>query len=180
MPSDATGELGIGERTRIATVSIRTGGQTGVDRATLDFALARGLGYGGCCPRGGWAEDFPVAPGLLAKYPRLTETPSDLPEQRTAWNVRDSHATLILVRGDELNRSPETMVAGRAADLVFLRPCLVVDLLQSDSVNRARDWLARITTTLAVSDLQLHIAGPRESEAPGIYVTKPGRFLRRC
>ncbi len=91
----------------MATLSIHTGGQTGVDRAALDFALARGLSYGGWCPRGGWAEDFPVAPGLLAEYPRLTETPSDLPEQRTAWNVRDSHATLILVRGDELSRSPE-------------------------------------------------------------------------
>ncbi len=158
------------------SISIRTGGQTGVDRAALDFALARGLSYAGWCPRGGWAEDFPVAPGLLAKYPRLTETPSDLPEQRTAWNVRDSHATLILVRGDELSRSPGTLVVRRAADLVFFRPCLVVDLLQSDSVNRAREWLTRITAALAVSELQLHIAGPRESEAPGIYV-QAGAFL---
>lgn len=151
------------------SISIRSGGQTGVDRAALDFALARGLSYGGWCPRGGWAEDIPVAPGLLAKYPRLAETPSDLPEQRTAWNVRDSHATLILVCGDELNRSPGTVLARRAAELVFLRPCLVVDLLQSDSVNCAREWLARIAAALAVSELQLHIAGPRESEAPGIY-----------
>jgi hypothetical protein len=158
------------------SISIRSGGQTGVDRAALDFALARCQSYGGWCPRGGWAEDFPIAPGLLAKYPRMDQTPSDLPEQRTAWNVRDSRATLILVRGDELNRSPGTVVARRAADLVFLRPCLVVDLLQSDSLNRACDWLARITTALAVSERRLHIAGPRESEAPGIY-DQAGAFL---
>ncbi len=106
----------------------------------------------------------------------MTETPSDQPEQRTAWNVRDSHATLILVRGDELNRSPGTVVARRAAELVFLRPCLVVDILQSDSDNLAREWLARLTAALAVSELQLHIAGPRESEAPGIYA-QAGAFL---
>jgi hypothetical protein len=151
------------------SISVRTGGQTGVDRAALDFALAHGLGYGGWCPRGGWAEDFPIAPGLLAKYPRLTETPSDTPEQRTAWNVRDSHATLILVRGDELNRSSGTLFAKQAAELVFLRPCLVVDLLQSVSVNFASEWLARTIAALDVPELLLHIAGPRESEAPGIY-----------
>jgi hypothetical protein len=153
----------------MSSFTIRTGGQTGVDRAALDFAMRSGLNYGGWCPHGGWAEDFPVPPGLLAKYPRLSETPSALSAQRTAWNVRDSHATLILVRGDELSRSPGTMLARQMADLVFLRPCLVVDLLQSGSVDRAREWLARITSVLAVAELQLHIAGSRESEAPGIY-----------
>jgi Circularly permutated YpsA SLOG family len=31
------------------------------------------------------------------KYPRLTETPSGSPEQRTEWNVRDSTATIVFV-----------------------------------------------------------------------------------
>jgi Circularly permutated YpsA SLOG family len=158
------------------SISIRTGGQTGVDRAALDFALAHGLGYGGWCPRGGWAEDFPIAPGLLAKYPRLTETPSDTPEQRTAWNVRDGHATLILIRGDELNRSPGTVFTKQAAELVFLRPCLIVDLLRSAAVDRASEWVARTFGALDISELVLNIAGPRESEAPGIYA-EAGSFL---
>jgi hypothetical protein len=106
----------------MSSIAVRSGGQTGVDRAALDFALHHGMSYGGWCPRGGWAEDFPTAPGLLAKYPRLTETPSDLPDQRTGWNVRDSHATLILVRGDELKRSLGTIIAKQMADVVFLRP----------------------------------------------------------
>ncbi len=43
-----------------------SGGQTGVDRAVLDVAIARGIDYGGWCPKGGWAEDLAVPPGLLA------------------------------------------------------------------------------------------------------------------
>jgi hypothetical protein len=69
---------------------IVSGGQTGVDRAALDVAVALGMPYCGWCPRGGWAEDMPEPPGVLARYPRLEETPSEDPAQRTRWNVRDS------------------------------------------------------------------------------------------
>ncbi len=48
-----------------------SGGQSGVDRAVLDVAVERDIAYGGWCPKGGWAEDFPAPPGLLAKYPHL-------------------------------------------------------------------------------------------------------------
>ena len=41
------------------------------------------------------AVDFPDPPGLLSKYPELTETPLRQPEQRTEWNVRDSDATVV-------------------------------------------------------------------------------------
>ena len=73
-----------------------SGGQTGVDRAVLDVAIERGLAYGGWCPKGGWAEDFPKPPGLLAKYPQLAETPLADPAQRTEWNVRDADACMIM------------------------------------------------------------------------------------
>jgi hypothetical protein len=158
----------------LPTISIRSGGQTGVDRAALDFALRTGLSYGGWCPRGGLAEDFPAPPGLLAKYPCLKETPSAESEQRSAWNVRDSHATLILVHGVELNRSPVafrspgTAFTRQIAELVFLRPCHIADVRKADSLPRARDWLARVTDALSVAEFVLNIAGPRESEAPRI------------
>ena len=71
-----------------------SGGQSGVDRAALDAARAAGLACGGWCPRDRWAEDGPIA----ASYP-LTETPQRDPAQRTAWNVRDADATLVLARG---------------------------------------------------------------------------------
>ena len=45
---------------------IRSGGQTGVDRAALDAARQCGLKICGWCPKGGWAVDCPEPPGLLA------------------------------------------------------------------------------------------------------------------
>jgi hypothetical protein len=160
----------------MSSISIRSGGQTGVDRSALDFALSIGLSYCGWCPRGGWAEDYPTPPGLLSKYPQLKETPSAEPDQRTAWNVRDSHATLILIRGDELERSPGTVFTRWMAELVFLRPYLIADILESNSIARAREWLARVVDAVSGAELVLNIAGPRESESRGIY-TEAGRFL---
>src|SRR5262249_43259726 len=79
-------------------IVLRSGGQSGVDRAALCLAVARGIPYAGWCPRGGWAEDFSEPPGLLTKYPHLTETPSADPAVRTEWNVRDGHATLVVAQ----------------------------------------------------------------------------------
>ncbi|HWX41582.1 MAG TPA: putative molybdenum carrier protein [Blastocatellia bacterium] len=157
-------------------IRIRAGGQTGVDRAALDFAVRHKRPYAGWCPRDGRAEDHETDRGLLDQYPNLTETPSREPEQRTAWNVRDSHATIILVRGDELAKSRGTIFTRHSAELVFLRPCLVVDLTGPEPLSTAREWLERTASGLGVDELILNIAGPRESEAPGIY-EEAGRFL---
>ncbi|MEM9660625.1 MAG: putative molybdenum carrier protein, partial [Planctomycetota bacterium] len=78
------------ERPLARRITIVSGGQTGADRAALDFAIAADLPHGGWCPRGRRAEDGPIAD----KY-RLRETPSDSYRQRTEWNVRDSDATAI-------------------------------------------------------------------------------------
>ena len=43
---------------------IVSGGQSGVDRAALDFAAGHGLDFGGWCPLGGFAEDYPHPPGV--------------------------------------------------------------------------------------------------------------------
>src|SRR5262249_60508607 len=86
-------------------MKIISGGQTGVDRAALDVAIERGMDWGGWCPKGGWAEDLPNPPGVLAKYPRLKETPLRNPVQRTEWNVRDSDAALIITDGAGLSVS---------------------------------------------------------------------------
>lgn len=157
-------------------VVIRAGGQSGVDRAALDFAIRRGLRYGGWCPLGGWAEDHTTPPGVLAAYPRLAETPSAAPEQRTAWNVRDSHATIILVHGGEVQQSPGTLFTRQAAEQIFLRPCLVVDIAGARAIAVAREWLARTAAVLNAPELWLNVAGPRESESPGIYA-ESGAFL---
>jgi hypothetical protein len=136
------------------------GGQTGVDRAALDAAVALGIPYGGWCPAGGWAEDHPEPPGLLARYPGLRETPDRDPATRTAWNVRDSDATLVVLP-DAAWHSPGTdLTLARCRGLG--RPHLVATATDRDLV---RDWLAALP-----DDLVLDVAGPRESEAPGIHV----------
>ena len=54
--------------------SLVSGGQSGADRAALDWAIRHDVPYGGWCPLGGLAEDLPEPPGLLTDYPRLRET----------------------------------------------------------------------------------------------------------
>jgi predicted Rossmann-fold nucleotide-binding protein len=68
-----------------------SGGQTGVDRAALDVAIACGIPHGGWCPRGRISEAGPIP----AHY-QLTETDSFKYWVRTERNVIDSDATLIL------------------------------------------------------------------------------------
>lgn len=155
-------------------MKIISGGQSGVDRAALDCALERGIPYGGWCPRGGWAEDFPHSPGVLAEYPLLRETPLAEPAQRTEWNVRDSHAILIVVGGDGLAASVGTTLAREMAER-YRKPVLVIDPHAPQAVAHASAWLAARLREHG-AELRLGIGGPRESEAPGIYA-KAKAFL---
>jgi hypothetical protein len=132
---------------------IVSGGQTGVDRAALDAALASGLACGGWCPRGRKAEDGPIDPA----YP-LRETPSEDYAQRTEWNVRDSDGTLVLVRGRPSGGTAFTIDVARKLE----RPLLVVDLRDDPGPAAARGWIE--SEGVAV----LNVAGPRESQQPGI------------
>jgi hypothetical protein len=150
-------------------MKIISGGQTGVDRAALDAAIALGIPYAGWCPQGGWAEDLPDPPGLLALYPNLCATPEADPRQRTEWNVCDSDRLLVLVDGAGFAPSQGTAFALACAERLH-KPHLVLDLDASDAVTPARVWLGEAQLTLC-------IAGPRESEAPGIYA-KARAFLR--
>jgi hypothetical protein len=63
---------------------IVNGGQTGADRARLDFATEHGIAHGGWCPKGRKAEDARIPDGLL---PSARDAIGQL---RTEWNVRDS------------------------------------------------------------------------------------------
>ena len=152
-----------------------SGGQTGVDRAVLDVAVARGIGYSGWCPKDGWAEDCPAAPGVLAKYRNLKATPLADPAQRTEWNVRDADACMIVIDGAGLDVSAGTALAQELAHK-FRKPLFVVDLAKPDMLKHAALWL-RVQQARHGSGLKLAIGGPRESEAPGIYAAS-ATFLR--
>jgi hypothetical protein len=131
-----------------------SGGQTGVDRAALDVALALGIPCGGWCPRGRRAEDAP----LPDRYP-LSETPSAEYPQRTEWNVRDSDGTLVLAPGLPDGGTALTLELAERIG----RPSLAVDPRDLARVNDVRDWLGRYRVRT------LNVAGPRESRSPGAY-----------
>lgn len=138
---------------------IVAGGQSGADRAALDVAVALRIPYGGWCPAGGWAEDLPDPPGLLARYPLLTEAPPGPVATRTRWNVRDSDATVVLALSDGAS-SPGTRSTVLAAEELD-RPCLVVPATSASTVS---EWLGAFARPVV-----LNVAGPRESEDPGLY-----------
>jgi hypothetical protein len=125
-----------------------------VDRAALDAARRAGVEHGGWCPRGRGAEDGAIPP----QY-RLRETPAADPAQRTEWNVRDSDATLVLTRGAP--RGGTTLAVSHAKALQ--RPLLVLDLERHPQAGEVFRWLRDAGVT------RLNVAGPRESEAPGIH-----------
>ena len=141
---------------------IRSGGQTGVDRAALDAAVLMGRPYEGWCPKGGWAEDFLHPPGLLTKYPHLTETPSESHEQRTEWNVRDSAATVVLV--------PDSKYCSTGTDFTiecarkYGKPYCIIHYLDRAAIMGLKNVISRLGGAQS-----LNIAGPRESEHPGAY-----------
>jgi hypothetical protein len=141
---------------------IVSGGQTGADRAALDVAIEAGIPYGGWCPKGGLAEDLDRSPGLLAAYPQLREADSPDPVQRTEWNVRDSDGTLVIVPGGEI-RSRGTALTVRFAEELG-RPFAVVDPLSDQGVEQAGRFLSSLP-----HGATLNVAGPRESQSPGVY-----------
>jgi len=131
-----------------------SGGQTGADRAALDFAIRHGLPHGGWCPMGRRAED-----GRIAPHYDLTETPSKDYAQRTRWNVRDSDATLIVSLSSDLSGGSE--YTRRCAERLE-QPCLHA-YPGNDDPKRIKEFLERKRVKT------LNVAGPRESSEPGIY-----------
>ena len=98
-------------------------------------------------------------------YPLLREAASEDPAERTRLNVRDSDATLILTAGSGSSpvASPGTILTEQTAAALG-RPLLTIAADRRDAAILVRRWL-RGLGDIAV----LNVAGPRESEAPGIY-----------
>jgi hypothetical protein len=132
---------------------IVSGGQTGVDRAALDVALAMGIDCGGWCPKNRRAEDGHIP----RRYP-LVETNSTRYSERTRRNVRDSDATLILFR--QQPRGGTLLTERTAAKLG--KPWLAIDLDAPPEFAAIRTWLRRYRIKI------LNVAGPRESQSAGI------------
>ena len=141
----------------MALTRIVSGAQTGVDRAALDVALEFGIPCGGWVPLGRIDE----LGRIPERYPNLRETESADFSERTAANVDDSDATLIISRGPLTGGSLHTReVADRLG-----RPCLHLDLdeLTSGAAAAALDWLDQNAVG------ELNIAGPRASKDSEIH-----------
>ena len=148
-------------------IKIISGGQTGTDRAALDFARENDIEAGGFVPFGRMAEDGRIP----AKYQKLIETSSSDPRVRTGKNILNSDATLIISHGELSGGSLLT----KQLALRYQTPFLHIDLSalsMQDGVKTAADWLS------AAKPAVLNIAGPRASEDPGIYMSVR-TFLRR-
>lgn len=136
---------------------IISGGQTGVDRAALDWAIAHKVPHGGCCPRGRLASD-----GRLSDRYQLLETMSAGYSQRTRANVMQADATLILTCGPLVGGSKLTLRFSCDAS----KPSFIVDLdlPLGQQLQKLRDWQEAQPPIY-----RINVAGPSESRCPGIY-----------
>ncbi len=142
----------------MAVKQVVSGAQTGVDRAALDVALELGIPCGGWVPLGRIDERGRIPD----HYPNLKETPTADHRERTAANVRDSDATLLVSHGRLTGGSLYTHEEACRLD----RPCLHLDLQAlsfPEAAGAARAWLDENFVQI------LNVAGPRASKDPEAY-----------
>lgn len=136
---------------------IISGGQTGVDRAALDFAIRHNIPYGGWLPKGRITEEGP----LDEKY-QLQEMPTGDYSKRTKKNVLDSDGTLIVSHGKLTGGSALTEYLAETHH----KPCIHIDLTVlsiRESASVVNKWVQRNQIRV------LNVAGPRARKDPEIY-----------
>jgi hypothetical protein len=141
---------------------IISGGQTGADRAALDFALERGFEIQGFCPRDRRAEDGP----LNAKYP-LQETKSRSYQKRTGLNVELGDATVIF-NGFLFNGLPEYS-PGTETAIRFANKCEKPFIVLQGFPDVAKDAADLKKWLTEHKPKRLNIAGNGEEKCPGMY-----------
>jgi len=141
---------------------IVSGGQTGVDQAGLLIAEELKIPIGGWCPKGGLDEK---GDSILETYPSLMEATTNDPVERTKLNIRDSDGTLIIVPCLPLpvEIQDDTLLTITDAKRQK-KPHLIISLTKKDdAVDEIRGWISSENIRV------LNIAGPRESNSPGIH-----------
>ena len=140
---------------------IISGGQTGADRAGLDFAIEARLAHGGYVPKGRKAEDGRID----GKY-HLTELAANSYPERTKRNVLESDGTIILSLNEKLS-------GGSALTLSYARHANkpVLHIHNSETGRDRLSYHVRQLKDFIKSNAieVLNVAGPRESNEPGVY-----------
>ena len=138
----------------IGIAKLVSGGQTGADRAALDFALEHQIPHGGWCPAGRLAED-----GLIPSRYDLVETPESDCAQRTEWNVRDSDGTVVF--------SVEPVLTGGTRETIEFARKHGKPLLHLFRIGGPVSPELQLQRFIRDNNiLTLNIAGPRASEEP--------------
>jgi hypothetical protein len=137
---------------------IVSGGQTGVDRAALDAALAANF------PCGGWVTwDRMAEDGVIAdRYP-LVPLPKGGYRQRTRLNVSDSDGTAILYN--------ESLTGGarltRNLCALLKRPYILINARETPDPIVAAKAASKFIEENGIE--VLNVAGPRASGWPAGY-----------
>jgi hypothetical protein len=138
-------------------LKIISGGQTGVDRATLDVALGHGIECGGWCPAGR-LDEF----GKIPDHYPVQELKGGGFTERTLQNVKDSDGT-VAVYLRELRGGTDQTVRFCVA---LKRPHQLIDASKISAEGAAK----LITDFVRENKIGiLNVAGPRQSEWPEGY-----------
>jgi Circularly permutated YpsA SLOG family len=142
---------------------IISGGQTGADRAGLDFAIEAGFKHGGSVPRGRIAED-----GVISQKYRVIELPSESYEVRTRQNVRDSDGTVVFTLGPvAVGGTKLTIDYATEIGKPLLRIYRGEVPKHPEVLIKAASQLRQFIETNHIENL--NVAGSRESVESGIY-----------
>jgi hypothetical protein len=145
------------DRRDVNALKIISGGQTGIDRAALDVALAHGIDCGGWCP----ARRLDEFGRIPDQYPlQALETGGFM--ERTLQNVKDSDGTVVICTG-KLGGGTEQTVR---FCVELKRPHQLIDAAQLSPEDGAK-LIAEFVRNNNIA--VLNIAGPRQSEWPEGY-----------
>lgn len=138
---------------------IISGGQTGADRAALDWAIENQVLHGGYCPKGRLAEDGPIPTSYA-----MVETKTDKYPERTKLNVESSNATLVIVDA-KLTRGSKLTVSHAEKKQ---KPVLAVFAAGAEQPTEAQ--VAEVIAWLEKHDpMVLNVAGSRASTSSNVY-----------
>jgi hypothetical protein len=149
--------MSVSPKRTLTVGKIISGGQTGADRAALDFAMQHDIPHGGWLPKGRRTEEGPLA----GKY-QLQEMPTSRYESRTQKNILDSDGTLIVSHG-KLNRG--SALTRQLAEK-HKKPWIHIDLDnvgQKEAARLLAAWMEKHHIFM------LNVAGARKSEDARIY-----------
>ncbi len=156
---------------------IVSGGQTGADQGALEAALELNHPSGGWCPKGRLSEA-----GIIPAVFPVREHPSTDYKDRTTANVRDSDGTLLFTFGEPTGGTAYTLeqaeALGKPYCLVDLNEAVPEIITKDEGVFVFRQALEERPEQPDIKGIQswgrkhaisvLNVAGPRESNHPGI------------